>query len=88
MKLDHPPVYRKAVVQWYDSELACLIAVIFLFLMVLLGLAGISVANSTYQYQAYLWVPLLLTLLSAGVIVSITLRLTRRFLSRFNGKGS
>lgn len=84
MKLDHPPLYRKAVVQWYDSELACLITVVFLFLVVLFGMAGITVAKSTPQYQDYIWVPILLTVLGAGVIISITIRLTKRFLSRSN----
>jgi hypothetical protein len=81
MKLDHPPpIYRKIIVPWYDSEIVCLTAVIFLLVVVLLGLVGINVANSTQQYKGYLWMPVLLTILSAGVIFSITVRLIRRFL--------
>jgi len=80
MKLDQPPIYRKIIVPWYDSEIMCLSAIIFLFPVALLGLVGINVANSTQQYQAYLWMPVLLTMLSAGVIFSITVRLIRRYL--------
>jgi Mg2+ and Co2+ transporter CorA len=80
MKLDQPPVYRKIIVPWYDSETMCLVAVIFLFPVLLLGLVGINVADNTQQYHAYLWMPVLLTVLSAGVIISITFRLIRRFL--------
>jgi len=46
----------------------------------LLGVVGINVADSTQQYQAYLWMPVLLTMLSAGVIFSMTVRLIRRYL--------
>jgi Mg2+ and Co2+ transporter CorA len=80
MKLDQPPIYRKLMVPWYDSEIMCLLAIIFLFPVSLLGVVGINVANSTQQYQAYLWMPVLLTMLSAGVIFSMTVRLIRRYL--------
>ena len=80
MKLDQPPIYRKIIVPWYDSKIMCLSAIIFLFPVALLGLVGINVADSTQQYQAYLWMPVLLTMLSAGVIFSMTVRLIRRYL--------
>ncbi len=81
MKLDQPPpIYRKIIVPWYDSEIVYLMSVIFLLAMVLFGLVGINVANSNHQYHACLWIPLLLTVLSAGVIISMTVRLIRRYL--------
>ncbi len=86
MKLDQPAAYRKTVVQWYDSEAVCLVVIVFLFVVVLFGLAGITVATSTPQYQKFLWVPVLLTVLSSGVIGSITIRLIRRFIARFRRK--
>ncbi len=79
MKLDHPPIYRKIIIPWYDSELICLVAIILLSPVVLLGLVGINVAKGSEQYQAYIWMPVLLTGLSAGVIFSMALRLIRRF---------
>lgn len=81
MKLDQPAKYRKMVVPWYDSEIMCLATIIFLLPVALLGLIGINVATSNQQYQAYVWVPGLLTLLSTGVIFSMTVRLVRRYLS-------
>jgi len=78
MKLEQPSVNRKIIVQWYDSEIACLLAIIFLFPILILGLVGINVASDTEQYQAFVWVPLLLTILSAGVIFSIAVRLIKR----------
>jgi quinol-cytochrome oxidoreductase complex cytochrome b subunit len=79
MKLDHPPLFRKIIVPWYDSEIFCLVAIIFLFAVMLLGIVGINVAKSTQQYQEYLWMPSLLTVLSGGVVLSIVIRLVRRF---------
>lgn len=81
MKLDQPPpIYRKIIVPWYDSETMCLAAIIFLLPVVLFGLVGINAANSNQQYQAFLWIPVLLTVLSAGVVFSIAVRLIRRYL--------
>jgi hypothetical protein len=80
MKIDHPPVYRKVVVPWYDSEIVCLVAIILLFPVLFLGMVGINVANNTDQFGSYLWMPLLLTILSAMVILSVTLRLLKRIL--------
>lgn len=79
MKLDQPPIYRKIIVPWYDSEVMCLVAIIFLLPVALLGLIGINVANSIPQYQSYVWMPVLLTVLSTGVIFSITFRLIKRY---------
>jgi quinol-cytochrome oxidoreductase complex cytochrome b subunit len=78
MKLDQPSTFRKIIVPWYDSEILCLVAIIFLFSVMLLGIVGINVAKSIQQYQEYLWMPSLLTFLSGGVIFSIVVRLVRR----------
>jgi hypothetical protein len=79
MKLDQTPLFRKIIVPWYDSEILCLVAIIILFSVMLLGIVGINVAKSTQHYQEYLWMPSLLTVLSGGVILSIVIRLVRRF---------
>jgi hypothetical protein len=81
MRLDQSsPVFRRTLVPWYDSEAACLLTLIFLFLVFLFGMAGISVANEVEEYRDHLWVPVLLVAMSAGVIVSITIRLINRYL--------
>lgn len=81
MRLDEQsPVFRRTIVPWYDSETACLLTLIFLFLVFLFGMAGIAVANEVAEYRPHLWVPVLLTAMSAGVIVSTTIRLIRRYM--------
>ena len=79
MRLDQHPVYRKVFVSWYDSEIVCLVFIVFLFVVFLFGFIGISVARETEAYRPYIWVPILLVVLSGGVIISITIRLIHRF---------
>lgn len=79
MRLDQTPVYRKTIVPWYDSEIACLILIIFMLLVFLFGFVGLSVARETSEYRSIIWVPGLIVALSAGVIVSTTIRLFLRF---------
>jgi uncharacterized protein (DUF983 family) len=85
MKLEPTPVYRKIIIPWHDSEAACLVVIVFLFFVVLFGFVGIKVGSEIPMYQSYLWVPVLLVGLSTVVIISITIRLIRRFLRRFPG---
>lgn len=79
MQLDPKPVYRKIIIPWYDSELACLFVIISMFLVFLFGMVGISAARETAEYYEYLWVPALLILLSVLVIISTTIRLIKRY---------
>jgi hypothetical protein len=81
MRLDQSsPFFRRTIVPWYDSEVACLLTLLFLFLVFLFGMAGISVANQVAEYRPHRWVPVTLVVMSAGVILSITVRLINRFL--------
>ena len=79
MRLDQNPVYRKVIVPWYDSEIFYLILIVFLFLVFLFGFIGISVASESPSYRSYIWVPIVLVVLSGGIILSITIRLIRRY---------
>ena len=79
MRLDQNPVYRKVILPWYDSELVCLILIVLLFIVFLFGFIGISVASESISYGSYIWVPIVLTVLSGGIILSITIRLIRRY---------
>ena len=79
MRLDQNPVYRKVIVPWYDSEIACLVLIGFLFVVFLLGFIGISVTSENISYGSYIWVPIVLVILSGGIILSITIRLIRRY---------
>ena len=79
MRLDQNPVYRKVIVPWYDSKIACLVLIGFLFVVFLFGLIGISVASENVSYGSYIWVPIALMVLSGGIILSITIRLIIRY---------
>ena len=79
MRLDQNPVYRKVIVPWYDSEITCLVLIVLLFVVFLFGFIGISVASDSIFYGLYIWVPIILVVLSGGIILSITIRLIRRY---------
>ena len=79
MRLDQNPVYRKVIVPWYDSEIACLVVIAVMFIVFLFGFIGISVASETAEYRSLVWVPILVVTLSGAVILSTTIRLIRRY---------
>ena len=79
MRLDQNPVYRKVIVPWYDSEIACLIVIALMFIVFIFGFIGISVARETTEYRSFVWVPVLVVTLSGAVILSTTIRLIRRY---------
>jgi len=81
--MDQNPIHRRIIVPWYDSEVVCLAIVFVLLLTLLFSFLGITVARETPAFQRHLWFPLALVLLSASGIVSLTLRLIKRYLQRF-----
>lgn len=83
MALDQNPVFRKVIVPWYDAEAACLFVIMTMFVTFLFGIAGISVARETGEFNDYIWIALLITLLSCGVIITTTIRLIRRYIDRY-----
>lgn len=82
MLIEQKPFFRKVIIPWYDSETACLILIVFMFLVCLFGFAGISVARANVEYNQYIWIAVLLVVLSVVVIISTTIRLIKRFTSR------
>jgi len=50
----------------------------FMVLVLLFGLVGISVTREIEQYHNYVWVPVVLVVLSTGVMISAIIRLIRR----------
>ena len=70
MSLDPNPVFRKMIVAWYESEPMCYVLIFFMFLVLLFGVAGVSVAVSNPLYADYIWVPVLLIAFSALIIFS------------------
>lgn len=82
MRLDQKgPFYRKVFIPWYDSEVACLLVIVFMFVVFLFGMMGISVARESPEYRVFVWVPVSIVALSAAVILSTTIRLIRRYLN-------
>lgn len=82
MLFEQKPFFRKVIIPWYDSETACLILIVFMFLVCLFGFAGISVAHENVEYNQNIWIAVLLVVLSIVVIISTTIRLIKRFTSR------
>ena len=76
------PVFRKAVIPWYRSGKIYVFAIIFMLIVFLFGIAGISVAREFEAYSGYVWVPALLVVMSAIMIVSTTFRLIKRYTTR------
>jgi hypothetical protein len=84
MRIDQKTVFRKTIVPWYDSEIVCLLTIVFMFLVFLFGFAGVAVARENVTYHDYIWVPVSLIVMSATVIISTTMRLIRRYAYRFS----
>jgi len=84
MRIDQNPLFRKVIVPWYDSEAACFIVIFFMLLVFLFGFAGISVARKNIEYHEHVWMPVLLVVMSGGVIISTTIRLIKRYTRRFS----
>ena len=76
------PVFRKAIFPWYRSKTAYGITIAFMLMVFLFGLAGISVARTNTQFNGYIWVPMVLVVLSGGIITATTIRLIKRRTAR------
>lgn len=80
MRSEPTPSFRRLIVPWYDSEAACLVVIFLMDLVFLFAAVGVEEARRTPEFRGYIGFPVLLMVLSGGVIVSITIRLVRRFL--------
>ena len=78
MSFNQNPVFRKAIIPWYDSNKICIIAIVFMFLVFLFSIAGMLEAHEKPEYYKYIWVPVLTALMSGWIVVSIMIRLIRR----------
>ncbi len=72
------PVFRKVIFPWYRSKTAYGITIAFMLFVFLFGLAGISVARTNTQFNGYIWVPIVLVVLSGGIITLTAIRLIKR----------
>ena len=78
MSSDKIPVFRKAANPWHQSKFVYGLTIAFMVLVLLFGLVGISVTREIEQYHDYVWVPVVLVVLSTGVMISAIIRLVRR----------
>ncbi len=83
MRLDENPLFRKVPVPWYDSTLACVLVVAAMGGIVFFSLTGMVVAFEQSQYQEYVWMPLVVLVLSGLVLLTTIARLLRRHLARY-----
>ncbi|MDD2388596.1 MAG: hypothetical protein PHP23_02550 [Desulfobacterales bacterium] len=82
MRFKKSPVYRKIIFPWYESESFYLVLTGFMCLVVAFGLTGISVAREYDPCHRYLWLPVLLVVMSGSVLVSCLVRLIIRYIGR------
>jgi hypothetical protein len=54
------------------------LTITFMLFVLMFGLVGISVTREIEKYHDYLWVPVVLVVLSAGVMISAVIRLIRQ----------
>lgn len=82
MLYDQHPVHRKLITPWYDSYSACLIVLVLMLLVFLFSTLGIAVAGESAAHRDKVWLPVVLLILSASVIVLTSIRLYKRWKHR------
>ena len=81
-EIDHQLAPRKIIIPWYDSESVCLAMIILMFFVFMFGYIGLTLTRETSVYQGHSWIPILLMAASGIIILSITIRLIRRYIAR------
>ncbi len=79
-------VHRKVFAPWYDTETACFITIAVLALVLLFSVAGIFTAYENTAFHPYVWVPILLSIMCLWVLLSIAIRLVKRYIVRMNSR--
>jgi len=82
MQLDPNPFFRKVILPWYDSDASCWLMIVLMLAVLLFAVAGLAEAQHISAYHDHRWVPLLLLILSAAVVVSTAVRLIKRHIRR------
>lgn len=72
------PLFRRVIIPWYDTEPVCFFTLFFSAIIVIFSLAGIYEANTTPEFQPYIWVPIFLLIMGIAVFISTLIRLIRR----------
>jgi uncharacterized protein (DUF983 family) len=82
MRYDEKPIYRRLIVPWFDSEAACFFVIFFMGVVIWFSLLGIYVTYEKIEFHRYIWVPVLLILMSTWVLISTFIRLIKRYKHR------
>ena len=70
--------HNRQIIPWYDTAAVCWTLIILMLAIFGFAVVGISVARSEARFQAYLWVPATLCVISATVAVSLAWHLLKR----------
>ncbi len=81
MKLNQNPLFRKIITPWWDADTVCIIVIYFMIAVVYFSITGIIAAAENPEFGTYIWIPVLLCVLSVAVILSTGYRLINRRLS-------
>jgi nitrogen fixation/metabolism regulation signal transduction histidine kinase len=84
MRIDQNPLFRKTIISWYDSEAVCIVVIVFMIIVFFFGVVGISVSREDTEFHGYVWVAVLLVVMSGAVIFSTILRLIKRHARRYS----
>jgi hypothetical protein len=79
MRLDPNPLFRRAIIPWYDSTALCWVLVVALVVLVIFSITGIMVARGNPRYNGFVWVPWMLLVLSLIPALTISWRLIQRW---------
>ena len=82
MGADRTPLFRNVIVPWYDADSVCYTIMAVMAAVLVFSAVGVAAAREVPEYRLYTWVPLLLALMSTGVLVSTIVRLVRRNTNR------
>lgn len=82
MPLKKDYVFRKKIFPWYKSKTIYVIAILFMLWVFVFGIVGIVVAREYAEYHGYIWVPVLLVVLSGAVLITSSYHLLKRYLAR------
>jgi len=85
MRAGKAPLFRNVIVSWYDADMVCYSVVALMAVVLIFSILGVAAAGEVPEYRGYAWVPLLLAVMSAGVLVSMIVRLFRRNTNRSSG---
>jgi hypothetical protein len=83
MRLTQNPLFRRTITPWYDSDAACITVLVFTLLVAGFSFVGVNVAEGDAAFRAYVWLPLLLLLLSLAVSASTLIRLVQRLQGQY-----